>query len=117
LPIYCPAGSISLLLLGPDLFARNLVSISRIVITDAFRSACEKQHTRFESRCEPARAGRALTAIRESEIMVATVTTPMITPILLCARSLGEPDTGILHAGISKGATGQRAVQSKWRGR
>ena len=47
----------------------------------------------------------------------ATVTTPMITPILLCARSLGEPDTGILHAGISKGATGQRAVQSKWRGR
>jgi hypothetical protein len=34
----------------------------------------------------------------------------MITPILLRARSLDEPGSGILHAGISEGAVGQPAV-------
>jgi hypothetical protein len=41
----------------------------------------------------------------------------MITQTLLRARSPDETGTGISHAGISEGATGQRAVQSKWRGR
>jgi hypothetical protein len=36
LPKYCPDGSISLLLTGPDIFGRNLVSQTLLVTTDAF---------------------------------------------------------------------------------
>jgi len=52
----------------------------------------------------------ALTVFRESEIMAATVSTPMITPILLRARDLDEPGAGIPHAGICEGAVGQPAI-------
>ena len=38
------------------------------------------------------------------------VSTPMITPTLLRARSHYEPGAGIAHAGISEGAVGQPAV-------
>jgi hypothetical protein len=74
--------------------------------------------SRVDLWCENrADTGSALTGIRESEIMAATVITPMITSILLRARPADEPGAGIRHAGISEGDDRQRAVQSKWRGR
>ena len=48
----------------------------------------------------------ALTAIREPETIVATVSTPMITPTLLRARSLDEPGEGMPYAGISRSSGG-----------
>ena len=42
--------------------------------------------------------------------MTAMVSTPMITPTLLRARSLDELGAGIRHAGISEGVAGKPAV-------
>jgi hypothetical protein len=42
--------------------------------------------------------------------MAASVSTTMITPALLRARSLDEPGAGILNAGISEGAVGKPAL-------
>jgi hypothetical protein len=46
------------------------------------------------------------TVFRQTGTIAATVTTPMITPTLLRARSFDEPGARIPHAGISKGTVG-----------
>jgi hypothetical protein len=53
--------------------AMNLVGIAPRVTKNAFRSACENQHTRFESPYRVSRANaHTLTVFRESEIIPAT---------------------------------------------
>jgi hypothetical protein len=113
LPVFCPNGSISLHLLGPGLFdqkSRKLIAASGY---QQFISIAPK--TTYTVRIPVVRLrghASALTAIQETETMPATVTTPMITPTLLRARSLDEPSSGMPHAGISEGAVGQPAVLS-----
>jgi hypothetical protein len=51
----------------------------------------------------------ALTVFRRSEIMPATVRTPMIAATLLRACSPDEPGSGIPHAGIRERAVGRPA--------
>lgn len=55
-------------------------------------------------------SAHGLTVFREPETMAATVSTPMITPNVLRARSLDEPGAGMLHVGFGEGVAGRPAV-------